>query len=123
MLPDGQGFREEISEVDRAFDKGYDKLLLSDPITNPVEAHVNALRLFRFDGGLGETDRTLVITKYCGRRLRVAQARQAGAFINAQLGVAESACVFRLRHRCTHHRNTGAVAVDRSIYKKGVGGS
>ena len=120
MLPDRQCFGKEISKIDRAFNKGHDKLVLSDSITNPVEAHVYALRLFRFDCGLGETDRALTVTKYCGRRLRVAQANEAGAFINAQLGVAEGAGLFLLRPRGTAHRNTGAVAVVGSIYKKGV---
>ena len=43
VLPDGQGFGKKISQVERTFDEGYDELLLSDAIPNPVEAHVDAL--------------------------------------------------------------------------------
>ena len=47
MPPDWKGFSEKICQVEGTFDEGNHILVLSYAVTNPVEAHVYALRLFR----------------------------------------------------------------------------
>jgi hypothetical protein len=39
--------RKEVAEVQDTGKEGDQKLALSDSVTNPIEAHVNALRFFR----------------------------------------------------------------------------
>jgi hypothetical protein len=56
------------------------KLQLLDPILDPVESHVDALRKLRNHGALGQTDGALIVTQNERGRLRVAEVVENAAF-------------------------------------------
>ena len=58
----------------------HQKLQLLDPILDPVESHVDALRELRNHGALGQTDGALIVTQNECRGQRLAEVMQDAAF-------------------------------------------
>ena len=74
MFMHGQGFGEEIREI---YLTGYEtdiKLELTDTIFDPVKAHVHTFGLFGANGVVGSSNGTLVVAKFGGWGLGVAEA-------------------------------------------------
>ena len=73
------------------------KMLLPGTIANPMEAHVDCVRVFGLDGVLCETDSTFVVACEQSGRLRVAEivqcvAERFGTFANCMERTVLSFC-------------------------------
>ena len=62
MDMDREGFSKKISQVEDTREERNQELTLTDPVTDPVEAHVYALRLLGPNGVGRESDSTFVVT-------------------------------------------------------------
>lgn len=87
---------EEVGQVELTSEVCDGELALPNAIAQPVEAHVDTLGFFLFDGVGGESDGELVITKDGSGRLDVAKGGRDGAQRYALLSEQESCAVFRL---------------------------
>ena len=74
MGVDREGFGHEISAIEGARNEAYTKQILAYTITDPVKAHINALRHFWGDGRVRQANSTFIISKYVGGGLGVTEA-------------------------------------------------
>ena len=118
-----KGLREDIRVLIGAAAPRNGKLVLADPASKPVEAHVDALRLFRADGFLSKADGAFIIAPDDGRRLGMPEGGQDGALVAPDLGIGEKGGVFGFRNRRTHDGNTGGVAEHGAVDEGQVGGA
>jgi hypothetical protein len=72
-------FAEVVGFVATTFCPVNVKLALADAVADPVEAHVNGLGAFLFDGVVGDAGGGAVIGLYGGGRLGVAEFFKASA--------------------------------------------
>ena len=60
----GEVLSHVVSKVFSGWDVSDAKLVLTNAIANPVEAHINGLAAHLFDGVVGESDGRGVVTQY-----------------------------------------------------------
>ena len=73
MMGSGVMFAEIIGAVEAALAPVDMKLALANAITNPVKAHVNCFRPFLFDGVVGNTGGSAVVSLNGSGRLRMTE--------------------------------------------------
>jgi hypothetical protein len=66
-------FAEIIGAVEAALLPIDVKVALADAVTNPVKSHVNCFRMFLFDGVVGNTGSSTVVSLNGSRRLRMSK--------------------------------------------------
>ena len=93
------------------------ELPLLNPILQPMESHVNALRQSRNHGLVGKANSALVIAEKQSRGLRVAQVVQDATFVVSDACGSEQAGLLGLLDRRAHNGDDVGVARDRSVYK------
>ena len=71
MAGDGQGLGEEIRVIAAAGDEHSAEVTLSNPVPDPMPAHVNWLWHFEVDAIGRETDSDLIVAEDWGRGLGV----------------------------------------------------
>ena len=63
MTGDGEGLGEEVGKIFLAGDKEDAELVLFDPVSEPKESHIHALRALRVNGVRGKAvDNTVVLS-------------------------------------------------------------
>ena len=75
MRVNREAFGLVISEISRAGDETDTELVLTDTTPDPVKTHINRLRHFGGDSGVGKADSTFIISVHISRGLGVAGAR------------------------------------------------
>ena len=75
MRVNREAFGLAISKIPRTGDETNTELVLMDTTTDPVKTHINRLRHFGGDGGVGKADSTFIISAHISRGLGVAGAR------------------------------------------------
>ncbi len=93
------------------------ELPLLNPILQPMESHVNALRQSRNHGLVGKANSALVIAEKQSRGLRVAQVVQDATFVVSDACGSEQAGLLGLLDRRAHNGDDVGVARDRSVYE------
>ena len=104
--------------ISKIFSTGYEmdtEQVLTDTTTDPVKTHVNRLRHFGGDSGVGKADSTFIVSVYSSRRLGVAGTRKDGAEVAGYLAVAKHRSIFGLGDSRDNDRNEGAKAVDGGV--------
>ena len=116
MLDAGQGLGEIIRDVAASRDMLNAELLSLDPILQPVEAHVDALRQARGDGLVGQGHGDLVVAQDQVRGLRVTEVEEDEAFVVGDASSSKEGGVLGLLYGGTDYRDgvrmTGERAVD-----------
>ena len=110
--------------ISKIFSAGCEKdteQVLTDTTTDPVKTHINRLRHFGGDSGVGKADSTFIVSVYSSRRLGVAGARKDGAEVAGYLAVAKHRSTFGLGDIRDKDRNEGAKAVDGGVCDVGQG--
>ena len=115
MRVNREAFGLVISKISRTGDETNTELVLTDTTTDPVKTHVNRLRHFGGDSGVGKADSTFIVSIYISRRLGVAGARKDGAEVAGYLAVAKHRSIFGLGDSRDNDRNEGAKAVDGGV--------
>ena len=116
----GQGLGEKISMIADAGDEDGAKVSLSNPVPDPMPAHVDRLRHFEVDAIGRETDSNLIVAEDRGRGLRVAKVGQDLPLVGCDAGGGKGAGVLRLRHEGADDGNAGAVGGDGVVEGCGV---
>ena len=117
MLGARQGLSEVIGDVSIACNVLDPELPLLDPILQPVEAHVNALRQARNHGLVGKANSALIIAEEQSRGLRVAQVVQDASLVVGDACSGEQAGVLGLLDRRAHNWDDVGVARNRAVYE------
>jgi len=89
-------------------------------MASPMKAHVDAFAAFDFDGIIGKTDRTLVITKDLGGRLWIAYGSQHCTCPDTVLGIEVDGAIFTFSGRTDHHIKQRADREQRPIEHAGI---
>jgi len=86
MAGDRQGLGEEVRVIADAGDEDGAKVSLSNPVPDPMPAHVDRLRHFEADAIGRETDSDLIVAEDWGRGLRVAHVGQNLPLVGGDAG-------------------------------------
>ena len=109
MTGDGQGLGEKVSMIADAWDEHGAEVSLSDPIPDPMPAHVDRLRHLEVDAVGRETDSNLIVAEDRGRGLRVAHVGQDLPLVGCDAGGGKGAGILCLRHEGADDGYAGAV--------------
>ena len=72
MTEDGQSLSEKIRDVAGARNKKHAELSLLNPVSQPMEAHVERFGHLQRDASIGQTNGDFIVAEDGRRRLRVA---------------------------------------------------
>ena len=109
VQPSDQGLGKEVSVIADAGDEHGAEVSLSDPIPDPMPAHVDRLRHLEVDAVGRETDSNLIVAEDRGRGLRVAKVGQDLPLVGGDAGGGKGAGILCLRHEGADDGYAGAV--------------
>jgi hypothetical protein len=118
-----QRLREEISHAPDAANVLCSKLASSNPILEPMKAHVAGLGHLRLDGLVGQAHGDLIVTMNCRGGPEVPEVRQHLALEVRDLRGCKRAPVLGLLYGGTDDGNASGVDGDGGIEKGGVVGA
>ena len=104
----GQCLSEEVSEIVSTFAPSDKKIVLLDTITDPMELHVDGLRLLRSDSVGRQTDSTHVITENFSSWLGVSDVGENVTECDTFFGIDEESSLFCLRDGSNNNGNDRA---------------
>ena len=117
MAMNRQAFSEKVGNVIEARDVMDRELVLTDPILDPIEAHVDRFRMFWGNCTVGYSNRTFIITCNRGGGLGVPDIIEDGALGAQEFGTGKNAGVLGLSGRGTNDGNGSGVHRDGGIIK------
>ena len=121
MTEDGQSFGEKVGNVYGPRNEEHAELSLLNPVSQPMEAHVERFRHLQRDAAIGQTDSDFVVAKYWRRRLRVSHVVKYLSLVRRDARGGESAGVLCFGDERADNRDACGVGRYRVIERSGVG--
>ena len=121
MTEDGQSFGEKVGNVYGPRNEEHAELSLLNPVSQPMEAHVERFRHLQRDAAIGQTDSDFVVAKYWRRRLRVSHVVKYLSLVRRDARGGESAGVLCFGDERANNRDACGVGRYRVIERSGVG--
>jgi hypothetical protein len=82
---------------------------LTDAVLDPVKSHIDRLRFFGTNSGIGKANSTFIVAKNGSRGLGVTEVGQNLPLVYAELGVGIGGGIFCLRYGTDYYWYKGGV--------------